>query len=612
MRGASHDAKSAMSRGEPHPVLPMDSITVVLVMLLAVVASGYAVRLLPFPVPLPLMQIAMGVLVSEGFDAGVMLDPTLFFVLFLPPLLFLDGWRMPKTGLLRDSAIILELALGLVVFTVIGAGFFIHWLIPAMPLAVAFALAAIVSPTDPVAVSSITARVRMPKRLMHILEGEALLNDATGLVCFRFAVAAAMTGSFSAASASLSFLWVASAGLAIGVATTLAISLFQRWLSRRVGDEPGSRILIGLLVPFGAYLLAEHVDASGILAAVAAGITASYVELRGRGTAATRVQATAVWDTVQFALNGIMFVLLGEQLPRVYQIAQETVGEGGGAGPWRLAVHALAITVALVVLRLVWVWVSLRVSLHLARRRGQAGVQPQWRLVVATSLAGVRGAITLAGVLTLPFMLPGGAPFPAREQVIFLATAVIMLSLVLASVCLPALLRGLELPEDANDGAEEDNARRHAAAAAIAAIEKARAERLLGTDDADLYTRAATHVISLYQHRLGDDLADLSDPDGGGDGDRDGGGNGADNGADNNADNNADNGQDRASRRQEQKRATRATRVKAVTQAERALRLAALQAERKAIYRLARQSTISDETARRLVRELDLLESRHL
>ena len=149
----------------------------------------------------------------------------------------------------------------------IGAGFLIHWLIPAMPLAVAFALAAIVSPTDPIAVSSIASNTPIPKRLMHILEGESLLNDASGLVCFRFAVAAAMTGAFSIGSASLTFVWVVIAGLGSGVAVTMVVTWVQRWLTRHFGEPVGSPILVNLLLPFGAYLVAERLNASGILAA---------------------------------------------------------------------------------------------------------------------------------------------------------------------------------------------------------------------------------------------------------------------------------------------------------------------------------------------------------
>ena len=197
-------------------------------MLLAVVASGYLVRILPISLPLPLVQIGLGAVVAGVFGWGHTLDPQLFFLLFLPPLLFLDGWRIPKQGLFRDKSTVIELALGLVLFTVVGAGFLIHWLIPSMPMGVAFALAAILSPTDPVAVSAIAKRAPIPKRLMHILEGESLLNDASGLVCFRFAVAAVMTGAFSLADASLTFLWVAFAGLAIGVGVTWGIAAAQR------------------------------------------------------------------------------------------------------------------------------------------------------------------------------------------------------------------------------------------------------------------------------------------------------------------------------------------------------------------------------------------------
>src|SRR5690606_30453925 len=158
----------------------------------------------------------------------------------------------------------------------------------------------------------------IPKRIMHILEGESLLNDASGLVCFHFAVAAAVTGAFSLQSASLTFLWMAIGGLGIGAIFTFAVAFVQTWLGRQFGEEPGAQILISLLSPFGAYLIAEHLGASGILAAVAAGIAMSRVELTGGALAVTRIQRKSVWDMLQFSLNGIMFVLLGEQLPAIF------------------------------------------------------------------------------------------------------------------------------------------------------------------------------------------------------------------------------------------------------------------------------------------------------
>lgn len=234
-----------------------------------------------------------------------------------PPLLFRDGWRVPKAQLLHEAGPILQLALGLVVFTVVGVGLFVHWLVPSMPLAVAFALAAIVSPTDAVAVSAIATRVPLPRRLLHILEGEALLNDATGLVCFRFAVIAAVTGEFSLLSASLAFLWL-----------------------------------------------------------------------------------------------------------------------------------ALALYLALAAVRLAWTLAAMHLRAACRRSRGENAVRPPWRLVLAMSLSGVRGAVTLAGVLTLPLMLPDGRAFPSRDLAIFLAMSVIVLSLLVASLALPRLLLGLRvLPE---------------------------------------------------------------------------------------------------------------------------------------------------------------------
>jgi monovalent cation/hydrogen antiporter len=543
----------------------MDSLEIVLAMLLAVVASGYLVRILPFSLPLPLVQIALGAVIAALSTHGVTLDPSIFFVLFLPPLLFLDGWRIPKDGLFRDKGTILELALGLVLFTVVGAGFFIHWLIPAMPLPVAFALAAIISPTDPVAVSSITARVPIPKRLMHILEGESLLNDATGLVCFRFAVAAVLTGSFSLASASLDFLWVSLAGLAIGVAVTYITTFAQHWLVDFVGEESGSPILISLLIPFGAYMLADRLHASAILAAVAAGISMSYVELSGRALASTRVQRTAVWNTVQFALNGTMFVLLGEQLPNMLRSAADSVEQSGHLNRWWLLVYALAITFGLTLLRLIWVWVSLRLTLFTASQNNQPIQKPHWRLVLATSLAGVRGVLTLAGVMTLPLYLPDGSPFPARDLAIFLATAVILLSLIMAGLGLPRLLRDLHLPDEAAEQQQEDHARHEAAIAAIHAIESAERNTLLESTDAEIYQLAATRLIALYQRRLDGSQHNESE----------------------------------------------AQMLRKATQVEDRLRLAAMQAEREAIFTLARADQISDATSRRLVREIDLMESRY-
>jgi len=542
----------------------MEAITTTLLLLVAVVVSGIFTRAMPIAIPLPLIQIAFGALIVSVADLGFELEPATFFLLFLPPLLFVDGWRIPKEGLFRDKTTILELAFGLVIFTVLGLGIFIHWMIPAMPLPVAFALAAILSPTDPIAVSSIAARIPFPRRLMHILEGESLLNDASGLVCMRFALAAAMTGTFSLIDASTTFLWLAVGGIAVGVGVTTSVTWLKSQVARHLGEDTASQILISLLMPFGAYLLAEYLHCSGILAAVAAGITMSYVELSGQALAVTRVQRNAVWETVRFTTSGVIFVLLGEQLPNIFNGATKAVREAGHFEPFLLVVYVAAITLVLTSLRLLWVWVSLRFTLFRASRRGLRVHKPSWRLVVATSIAGVRGAVTLAGVLTLPLVMRDGSPFPGRELAIFLAAGVIIVSLLVASLGLPFLLKGLELPPEPSDDEQEDLARNAAAEAAIRAIERLQFEQGPGRADSDRFAEVAAGIMGVYRQRI-----------------------------------------DARS-----KSGAEAELSRKLTQIEQDLRLAALRAERDEFYRMSRSREISAEVGLRLVREVDLLEAR--
>lgn len=540
----------------------MDIITTVLVLLVAIVVSGILSRAMPYSIPRPLVQIALGAAIGLSVDLRVVLDPDIFFLLFLPPLLFLDGWRIPREELFKDRNIVIELALGLVIFTVLGIGLLVHWLVPAMPLAVAFALAAVVSPTDPIAVSAIAQRVPIPPRMMHILEGESLLNDASGLVCLRFAIAAALTGTFSVYDATLNFLWVAIGGLAIGVAVTWVTTWIKDRISERYGEETGSQILISLLIPFAAYLLAEHLHCSGILAAVAAGVTMSFAENSGQALAITRIRRNTVWDMIQFAANGTIFVLLGEQLPGILARAAETVKLTGHHEPWWLIIYVLAINAGLAVLRFLWVWVSLQLTLFRSRRRAAS---PSWRIVAAMSLAGVRGAITLAGVLTLPLALNDGTPFPARDLAIFLAMGVIIFSLVAATLALPPLLNGLELPRDSRHDEEEERARVAGAQAAIAEIERVQHALAEGRNDADLYVAAAARVMDLYRLRI---------------------------------DNQRQDGE-------------AATIVRQSARIEKELRLAAVRAERTEIFRRVRARELGSETGRKLVRELDLMEARY-
>jgi CPA1 family monovalent cation:H+ antiporter len=532
----------------------------VLVLLFAVVVSGIIGRVMRGFLPLPILQIGIGVALSYLSGFNIRLDPHIFFPLFIAPLLFLDGWRIPKSVLVNEWRSIVTLALGLVIFTVVGAGFLIGAMIPAMPLAVAFATAAILAPTDPVAVSAISGTAPIPSRLMHILEGEALFNDASGLISFRFAVAAAITGSFSLADASLSFLKVAAGGLATGVVIAWGASAAYHWLARFIGDEPGTPVLISILIPFAAYFAAEHLGLSGIFAAVAAGISIHYANLIGRESAVIRMRRTAIWDMLQVALNGIIFVLLGLQLPTIIDSVPKIAHHAPGGNVAWLAGYIVAITLGLAVLRFVWVWASLEGARLLAALRGERRERPSARFLLVAALAGVKGAVTLAGILTLPFVMPGGTAFPARDLAIFLAMGVILLSLIAASAGLPLLTRGLEVADPLRPSNEEQSARNAAAEAAIHRLEEVQK----GADEpAQTDNEAASRVIERYRARLDRQAGD------------------------------EDEGQ----------------RIRDTARAERRFRLIALRAERSALYRMRLAGDIDDSVHRRLVGEVDLIEA---
>lgn len=537
----------------------------ILILLVAVIASGFLTRLLPFRLPLPLMQIAVGAVLSAGIGFKITLDPEIFFLLFIPPLLFIDGWRIPKDDFFHDLRPILALAIGLVVFTVIGIGFFVDWLIPAIPLAVAFALAAILSPTDPVAVSAITSGSPIPSRLMHILEGEALLNDASGLVCFRFAVVAALTGSFSLVSASWQFVLVAGGGIVVGAAISWGVNLANKWLVQMAGEDPGIQILISLLVPFVAYIAAEHLHFSGILAAVAAGITMHHVDLTGERLATTRMQRMAVWDTVQLTLNGAIFVLLGEQLPSILMDAPQVAARNHIADPWYLLLYVVLIGIALTVLRFVWVWASLKVSLIGSPRQPADSKRFFKRRLLVMTCSGVRGAITLAGILTLPLVMGDGSPFPARDLMILLAMGVILLSLVSGSILLPLLARGADWKVEMSLLHKEDKARSAAAKAAIAHMERLGQRKSENEHEMQLKQEAIVRLSDMYRRRIGD--GDAEDQE------------------------------------------IEMERARVAIEEERKIRIEALGAERRELDRLRSAGQITDTLHRRLVRELDLIET---
>ncbi|WPN31281.1 Na+/H+ antiporter [Pseudomonas sp. P5_109] len=476
----------------------MQTAYTVLILLMLVGVSRLIGRVIPLP--LPLVQIAAGALLAwPTLGLHVALDPELFLFLFLPPLLFSDGWRMPKREFWHLRGPILTLAVGLVLFTVVGAGYFIHWLLPGVPLPVAFALAAVLSPTDAVAVSAIS-RNRLPTPLMHILQGEALMNDASGLVTFKFALVAAVTGVFSLANASLTFVLVAVGGLAVGVALSWLVGRLRAWMIARGWDDPATHVVFMLLLPFAAYVLAERMEVSGILSAVAAGMMQSWLDLLPRQTN-TRLLNRSVWSLLEFAFNGLIFLLLGLQLP---DIIKAVASHETSLWPTLLyrGLDVVAIFLVLLALRFVWVQSIWRLSVLLRRLRGKGEVTqvPTARSCWLLTVGGVRGAVTLAGVMSVPLLM-GGEVFPERDLLIFIAAGVILLSLIAACIALPMLLRGIEASPDDKRRNEVRDAWRKTAEAAIHALE---AEEVNPQDAAQsaLAAELKARIMSEYRHQL--------------------------------------------------------------------------------------------------------------
>ncbi|AZS51906.1 Na+/H+ antiporter [Entomomonas moraniae] len=547
----------------------MQSAYTVLSLLILVGISQLSCRLVPF-IPVPILQICLGTIVAwPAFGLHVEFEPELFLMLFLPPLLFSDGWHVPKRDLWKYRWPILLLAVGLVVFTVVAAGYFIHFLIPAIPLPAAFALAAMLSPTDAVAVSAVT-RGKLPTPLMRLLQGESLMNDASGLVTFQFAIAAAITGVFSLLDASVAFLIVALGGLAIGVIMSWLLGLLRSWMINRGWDDPATHVMFMLLLPFVAYVVAEHLHVSGILSAVAAGMMQSWVDLLPKQTS-TRLLNRSVWGLLEFVFNGLIFVLLGLQLPSIIKkVLARTAPEQQLSTFLSELFVIFLIFFILVLLRYLWIQSNWFVMSRFRRlRKNVVDVPKTKHAALLLTFGGVRGAVTLAGTLSIPLFINAKLeiPFPERDTMIFIAVGVILLSLVTACILLPILLSNVEAEVDVSRKKELQDARRKTAEAAIHALEiedltndpKISQDPALATMVAEVKAR----IMAEYREHL-------------------------------NAYDNTEEIQ---------------ARVEENDKIEKTLRLRALRAQRLELYSLRRHRAIGDDTVKKVLDELDIQEA---
>ncbi|MCP1227729.1 Na+/H+ antiporter [Acetobacter fabarum] len=481
---------------------------ILLLLLLTAVSSLIALRFKQ-KVPQPVILIALGVCAGLA-GMHVQLHPELFMFVFLPPLLFADAFRMPlrEFGELRGP--ILFLAFGLVVLSTLLCGYAIHWILPVMSLPVCFTLSAALSPTDTVAVSSLIKGRRVPTRLLQLLSGEALFNDASGLVCFRFAMADALTGEFSYQQAFGTFLLVAFGGLAIGGIVAWVAARLNKMLTRSGYDETQSQIVLVLLLPFLMYALAEAMGCSGILAAVAGCMVVKLSGIVEDASTSTRLQSTTVWTMVSYVFNALIFLFLGLQLPNLLQSAH-TLVLAQHVGMWRLGLLVVQIYCIMLVMRFMGVWLSIACRWASARINHIPFEATGFAASLLLSFAGVRGAVTLAAVLSLPTGEDGTMSFPTREAVVVIAAGVIVLSLLVASVIIPLCLKFIPAELVDKNAQEENMARQRLLRAALDLLRKAETMPAIETPPETEEEKAAleaarveviARLTKLYQTRL--------------------------------------------------------------------------------------------------------------
>lgn len=523
----------------------LQSLQLVVLALLVVVAvvAGLARRLnISYPI----------VLVLTGLVAGLMphpirlaLAPEVVFLVFLPPLLFAAAWQTSWRDFRENLISISMLAVGLVAFTVFVAAEFANRFIPELDWRAGFLLGAVVSPTDAVAATSIARRLGLPRRVVDILEGESLINDATGLLALELGLELVRGDATPTVSESaLKLVWLLGGGVVIGLLIGKVIAWFEKWIN----DGP-IEIMVSILIPFLTYLAGESVHASGVIAVVACGL---YL---GRQSVTffspdTRLQANSVWEVFNFLLNGLVFILIGLQLPYVLANIR-------GYSVKSLVGYGVVFSALLIVARIVWVFAFTPVSTVLYRRiygKERASLGAAAKFIVGWT--GMRGVVALAAAVSIPRYIKDSDAFPVHNVIVFLTFIVILVTLVLQGLTLPPLIHVLGLG-DGEEACEEDEARK---IVTQAAVDHLRAERKDCDED---IVHAVEDLLHTYEHRLAD-IKNCGQP-------------------------------------QEGQSSSLVLHQ---------LSLSAIQAERAALIRLRDEDRISDTTLRKLERELDLSESK--
>lgn len=389
-------------------------------------------------IPTALIEITVGVLVALVFNVKIDLEADWFMLLFVAPLLFNDGKKFPKNELWELRAPIFANAIWLVLLTTLLGGFFINFLIKDIPFTLAMALAAVLSPTDPVAVHGIAERVKLPKKILSLISGESLINDASGLIAFKYALAAFLTGQFSLKSATLDFFYMSIVGALIGYVLIQVFYFLRIFLVQQGIRDVVLHTTIRILAPFIIYILADEVaHTSGVIAVVTAGVLSINQPQVFRGEfSEIRLVTHKMWDILIYLLNGAVFVILGIELP--FAMSETLINPE--TNNWLLIFYIFAIWACLLIIRVVWSYSYLWFT-FLRKKTDDDEERPQFKTALLTGLTGVRGAITMATVMSIPLHLGNGLLFEQRSLVIFLACGTVVMSLLVATIALPILTK---------------------------------------------------------------------------------------------------------------------------------------------------------------------------
>ncbi|MGC2636123.1 MAG: Na+/H+ antiporter [Acidobacteriaceae bacterium] len=513
-----------------------------LLLLFVAVFAGAAQRLrVPYPI---LLTIVGGILGVLPIFPNIALNPSLVFFVFLPPLLFAAGWHLSWREFQANFSRILRLAIGLVIFTILVMIAVRRWLLPGFDWKSALLLGAIIGATDAIAATSIARRLGLPRRIVDVLEAESLVNDGTGLLAFQFSLGILVSGHTPTVFESVGRLvYLSGGGVLIGFLIGYFVSKLERWI-----DDGPIEIVVSLLISYAVYILAQRFHTSGVLAVIACSMVMSRESHRFMSPQ-VRLQFAGAWDVITFVLNGVVFILIGLQLPFVRS-------QLSGIGIWRLLQAGALFSLSIVVLRLVWIFAeTYSVFWYRCLRKAPDIVAPRARELFVLSWGGMRGVLSLAAAFSVPYSLANGASYGQRSMIVYLTFCLIVTSLVLQGLTMPSLIRLMAIDTTSDEEREERHARRRLVEDVLRYLNRRRVQERFDA-------AVVTEMSSLYERRL------------------------------------------RALPIEEHEADEEGSRIQGD-----ALLLEILQIERESLIQLRNEAAISDDVARTIEKDLDLLES---